>query len=69
VAEGVPQAIREKSSFGSPIELSVDETDMWVNGTEPARPFAAMFTLQGDRLVGKFLYTSSPVRIELTRMP
>jgi hypothetical protein len=69
VAEGVPQGIREKSSFGSPIELSVDETDMWVNGTEPARPFAAMFTLQGDRLVGKFLYTSSPVRIELTRMP
>ena len=68
-AEGVPLAIREKSSFGSPIELSVNETDMWVNGTEPGRPFAAMFTLQGDRLVGKFLYTSSPVRIELTRMP
>ena len=26
---------------------------MWVNGTEPGRPFAATFTLQGDRLVGQ----------------
>ena len=69
VAEGVPLAIREKSSFGAPIELSVNETDMWVNGTDPGRPFAATFTLQGDRLVGKFLYTNSPVRIELIRMP
>jgi hypothetical protein len=69
VAEGVPVALREKSSFGSPIQLSVNETDMFVNGTEPGRPFAATFTLQGDRLVGKFLYTNSPVRIELIRMP
>ncbi len=69
VAEGVPLAIRERSSFGAPIELSVSETDMWVNGTEPGRPFAASFTLQGDRLVGQFLYTNSPVRIELIRMP
>jgi len=68
VAEGVPVALREKSSFGSPIQLSVNETDMWVNGTEAGRPFAATFTLQGDRLVGKFLYTNSPVRIELIRM-
>ena len=69
MAEGVPLSLRENSSFGSPIELSVSETDMWVNGTEPGRPFAATFTLQGDKLVGQFLYTSSPVRIELTRMP
>jgi hypothetical protein len=67
-AEGVPLAIREKSSFGSPIEVSVSESDMWVNGTEPGRPFAALFTLQGDRLVGKFLYLNSPVRIEMTRI-
>jgi hypothetical protein len=40
-----------------------------VNGTEPGRPFAASFELQGDRLIGQFLYTSSPVRIEMTRMP
>jgi hypothetical protein len=69
MAEGVPLSLRENSSFGSPIELSVSETEMWVNGTEPGRPFAATFTLQGDRLVGQFLYTSSPVRIEMTRMP
>jgi hypothetical protein len=69
VAEGVPLALREKSSFGSPIELSVSETDIWVNGTEPGRPFAAAFTLQGDRLVGQFLFTNSPVRIEMVRMP
>jgi hypothetical protein len=69
VAEGVPLAVRERSSFGAPIELSVSETDMWVNGTEPGRPFAASFTLQGDRLIGQFLYTNSPVRIEMTRMP
>jgi hypothetical protein len=69
LAEGVPVSLRENSSFGAPIELSVSETDMWVNGTEPGRPFAATFTLQGDKLIGKFLYTSSPVRIELTRMP
>jgi hypothetical protein len=68
MAEGVPLALRENSSFGAPIELSVSETDMWVNGTERGRPFAATFTLQGDRLVGQFLYTSSPVRIELMRM-
>ncbi|MFI5328774.1 MAG: hypothetical protein ACHQ7H_21245 [Candidatus Rokuibacteriota bacterium] len=68
MAEGVPLSLRENSSFGSPIELSVSETDMWVNGTERGRPFAATFTLQGDRLVGQFLYTSSPVRIELMRM-
>lgn len=69
VAEGVPLGIRERSSFGAPIEISVSETDMWVNGTERGRPFAASFRLQGDRLVGGFLYTSSPVRIELTRIP
>ena len=69
LAEGVPVALREASSFGSPIEVSVSETGMWVNGTEPGRPFAASFTLQGDRLVGEFLYTSSPVRVELTRLP
>jgi hypothetical protein len=40
-----------------------------VNGTEPNRPFAATFTLKGDKLIGQFLYTSSPVRIELTRVP
>jgi hypothetical protein len=68
MAEGVPLSLRENSSFGSPIELSVSETDMWVNGTERGRPFAATFTLQGDRLVGQFLFTSSPVRIELMRM-
>ena len=68
MAEGVPLSLRENSSFGSPIELSVSETDMWINGTEPGRPFAATFTLQGDKLVGQFLYTSSPVRIELMRM-
>jgi hypothetical protein len=68
MAEGVPLSLRENSSFGSPIELSVSETDMWVNGTERGRPFAATFTLQGDKLVGQFLYTSSPVRIELMRM-
>jgi len=69
MAEGVPLSLREGSSFGSPIELSVSETEMWVNGTERNRPFAATFTLQGDRLIGQFLYTSSPVRIEMTRMP
>ncbi len=69
LAEGVPLSLRENSSFGSPIELSVSETEMWVNGTQPGRPFAATFTLKGDRLIGQFLYTSSPVRIELTRVP
>jgi hypothetical protein len=69
MAEGVPLSLRENSSFGAPIELSVSETDMWVNGTEPGRPFAATFTLRGDKLIGQFLYTSSPVRIELMRMP
>jgi hypothetical protein len=69
MAEGVPLSLRENSSFGAPIELSVSETEMWVNGTERNRPFAATFTLQGDRLIGQFLYTSSPVRIEMTRMP
>jgi hypothetical protein len=69
VAEGVPLGVRERSSFGAPIEFSVSETDMWVNGTERGRPFAASFTLHGDRLVGQFLYTNSPVRIEMTRMP
>ena len=69
MAEGVPLSLRENSSFGTPIELSVSETEMWVNGTERNRPFAATFTLQGDRLIGQFLYTNSPVRIEMTRMP
>jgi hypothetical protein len=69
VAEGVPVAVREASSFGAPIEVSVSETGMWVNGTDRDRPFAASFTLQGDRLVGEFLFMRSPVRIELTRVP
>jgi hypothetical protein len=69
IAEGVPVAVREASSYGAPIEVSVSDTGMWVNGTDPSRPFAATFTLQGDRLVGSFLHTGSPVKIELTRMP
>jgi hypothetical protein len=69
VAQGVPIALRQGSSFGAPIEVSVSENEMWVNGAEPQRPFAATFTVQGDKLVGTFLYTNSPVRIELTRQP
>jgi hypothetical protein len=69
VAEGVPLALRESSSMGVPVSISVSETEMWVNNAEPQRPFAATFVLQGDRLVGTFLYTGSPVRIELTRQP
>lgn len=66
-AEGVPVALRENSSFGVPIEIAVNETEVWVNNAEPRRPFAAAFVLEGDRLVGTFLYTNSPVRIVLTR--
>ena len=67
VAEGVPLDLRESSSFGSPIEVTVSENEMWVNGTRRTRPFAATFKVEGDRLVGRFLYQQSPVRIELTR--
>lgn len=69
VAEGVPVAIREAMSFGVPVELAVSETELWVNGAEARRPFAASFTLEGDRLVGTFHYLSSPVKIELVRQP
>lgn len=69
LAEGVPLSLREASSFGSPIEVSVSDREMWVNGTEPGRPFAATFILEGDKLIGQFLYTNSPVRIEMTRVP
>jgi hypothetical protein len=67
VAEGVPVALREGSSFGAAVEVAVSETEVWVNGAEARRPFAASFILQGDKLVGTFLYTNSPVRIELVR--
>jgi hypothetical protein len=69
VAEGVPIALREGSSMGVPVQIAVSETEMWVNNAETRRPFAAIFVLQGDRLVGSFLYTGSPVRVELTRQP
>jgi hypothetical protein len=68
-ADGVPVAVREASSFGVPVEVSLSETGMWMNGTGRDHPFAATFKLKGDRLVGEFLYTNSPVRIELTRLP
>jgi len=67
VAEGVPVALRENSSFGAPIEVTVSEKEMWVNGVQRSRPFAATFKVEGDRLVGTFLYLQSPVRIEMTR--
>lgn len=68
-AEGVPIALRENSSLGVPVVISVNEAEMWMNNAEPRRPFAATFVLEGDRLVGTFLYTNSPVRIEMTRQP
>lgn len=68
-AEGVPVSLREGSSFGAPIELAVSESEVWVNGIERQRPFAASFTIEGDRLIGTFHYVHSPVRIELTRQP
>ena len=67
VAEGIPLALRQGSSMGVPVQISVSETEMWVNNAQSQRPFAAIFVLQGDRLVGSFLYTGSPVRVELTR--
>ncbi len=67
VAEGVPMALRQASSFGVPVAVAVSETEVWVNGAESGHPFAASFVLEGDKLVGTFLYTSSPVRIELVR--
>lgn len=66
-AEGVPLALREGSTFGAPVELAVTDTELWVSGKEGRRPFAASFTVKGDRLVGTFLYTNSPVQIELHR--
>ena len=66
-AEGVPVALRENSSFGVPVEIAVSETELWVNSAESRRPFAATFKLEGDRLIGTFLYVTSPVRIELIR--
>jgi hypothetical protein len=66
-AEGVPIVLQEGSSFGAPIHVVVSESELWVNGTETRRPFAAAFTLEGDRLVGTFIHTNSPVRIELVR--
>ncbi|HEY7037628.1 MAG TPA: hypothetical protein VID28_02200 [Methylomirabilota bacterium] len=67
VAEGVPLALRENSSMGVPVQFSVSENEMWVNNAEPTRPFAAIFVVEGDRLVGSFLYTGSRVRVEMTR--
>ena len=67
VAEGVPLALRENSSVGVPVHISVSETEMWVNNAEAHRPFAAIFVLKGDRLVGNFLHSGSPVRVELVR--
>jgi hypothetical protein len=67
VAEGVPLAVREASSFGAPVLVAVSEAEVWLNSAETRRPFAASFTLQGDKLVGSFLYLNSPVRIELER--
>jgi hypothetical protein len=67
VAEGIPLALREGSSMGVPVQISVSETEMWVNNAQPQRPFAAIFVLKGDRLVGSFLHTGSPVRVELVR--
>ena len=66
-AEGIPVSLRENSSFGAPIEVTVSETEMWVNSAQRTRPFAATFKVEGDRLVGSFLYLQSPVTIELTR--
>ena len=68
-AEGVPVSLRENASVGAPVELAVSETEVWLNGTETRRPFAASFTIEGDRLVGTFHYTHSPVNIELVRQP
>jgi len=65
--EGVPVSLRENSSFGAPIEVTVSDKEMWVNGVQRSRPFAATFKLEGDRLIGSFLYQQSPVRIEMTR--
>jgi hypothetical protein len=66
-AEGIPVSLRENSSFGAPIEVTVSETEMWVNSAQRTRPFAATFKVDGDRLVGSFLYLQSPITIELTR--
>jgi hypothetical protein len=53
--------------MGVPVQFSVSENEMWVNNAEPTRPFAAIFVVEGDRLVGSFLYTGSRVRVEMTR--
>ncbi len=67
VAEGIPVSLRENSSFGVPIEVTVSENEMWVNSAQRTRPFAATFKVEGERLVGTFLYLHSPVTIELNR--
>ena len=66
-AEGIPVSLRENSSFGSPIELTVAQNELWVNGIQKGRPFAATFRVEGDKLVGSCLCQSSPVRIEMVR--
>jgi hypothetical protein len=68
VVEGIPLALRENASVGAAVEVAVSETELWLNGLEPRRPFAATFRLEGDRLIGNFVHGSQPVRIELVRV-
>ena len=66
----IPVSLRENSSFGAPIELSVSETEMWVNSAERAP--AVRGHVQAARATGwsaSFLYTAARrCAIELIRM-
>jgi len=51
---GVPPALRLAGSGGVPVSFEVRESEVWVHQTNGDRPFLAVLTLEGDRLVGRF---------------
>ena len=50
----VPPALRLAGSAGVPVSFEVRESEVWVRQTNGDRPFLAVLTLEGDRLVGRF---------------
>ena len=67
--EGVPWALRRAGSVGVLVWVMVDGNDVYIQEATDRKPFSAEFTVQGDRMTGRFLNTTLPVQIELARRP
>jgi OOP family OmpA-OmpF porin len=68
-ADGIPNALRWAGSAGVGVEVDITGSEVVVTHERGGGVLTAEFVVHGERMVGRFQNTPTPVRVVLTREP